>query len=121
VDYPFSSLNKFSHLSMKRLRLHDEPVYASLLLYIKNVLSLNLILKIFTNLLITGPRSRRIRKEPREQPEEKRPRTAFTAEQLARLKQEFDENRYLTEKRRQDLALDLKLHENQIKIWFQVC
>jgi hypothetical protein len=114
VDYPFSSLNKFSHLSMKRLRLHDEPVYASLLLYIK-------ILKIFTNLLITGPRSRRIRKEPREQPEEKRPRTAFTAEQLARLKQEFDENRYLTEKRRQDLALDLKLHENQIKIWFQVC
>ncbi|GIX78337.1 homeobox protein engrailed [Caerostris extrusa] len=45
--------------------------------------------------------------------------TAFTADQLSRLKQEFQENRYLTEKRRQDLARDLKLHENQIKIWFQ--
>ncbi len=79
---------------------------------------------VFLVLLPTGPRSRRIRKkdEPgaKPEPEEKRPRTAFTSEQLARLKQEFDENRYLTEKRRQDLAQDLKLHENQIKIWFQV-
>ena len=76
---------------------------------------------------LAGPRSRRIRKEPRSTSprsqdgnDEKRPRTAFTAEQLGKLKQEFDENRYLTEKRRQDLARDLKLHENQIKIWFQV-
>jgi len=52
--------------------------------------------------------------------EDKRPRTAFTTEQLSRLKKEFDENRYLTEKRRQDLARELQLHENQIKIWFQV-
>ncbi len=39
---------------------------------------------------------------------------------MSKLKKEFDENRYLTEKRRQDLARDLALHENQIKIWFQV-
>ncbi|GFY04353.1 homeobox protein engrailed [Trichonephila clavipes] len=65
-----------------------------------------------------GPRSRRIKKRDKK-PDEKRPRTAFTADQLSRLKQEFQENRYLTEKRRQDLARDLKLHENQIKIWFQ--
>ncbi|CAL1293430.1 unnamed protein product [Larinioides sclopetarius] len=64
------------------------------------------------------PRSRRIKKRDKK-PDEKRPRTAFTADQLSRLKQEFQENRYLTEKRRQDLARDLKLHENQIKIWFQ--
>lgn len=51
--------------------------------------------------------------------DEKRPRTAFTAEQLARLKHEFQENRYLNEKRRQDLARELKLNESQIKIWFQ--
>nr|CYF18415.1 engrailed [Pholcus phalangioides] len=66
----------------------------------------------------SGPRSRRVKKKDKK-PDEKRPRTAFTAEQLARLKQEFQENRYLTEKRRQDLARDLKLHESQIKIWFQ--
>ncbi|KAH8023491.1 hypothetical protein HPB51_014740 [Rhipicephalus microplus] len=64
-----------------------------------------------------GPRSRRMKK--REKKEEKRPRTAFTADQLARLKQEFQENRYLTEKRRQDLARELRLNESQIKIWFQ--
>ncbi|XP_064471160.1 homeobox protein engrailed-1-B-like isoform X1 [Ornithodoros turicata] len=65
-----------------------------------------------------GPRSRRMKKKEKK-PDEKRPRTAFTADQLARLKQEFQENRYLTEKRRQDLARELKLNESQIKIWFQ--
>nr|BAU59350.1 engrailed2 [Pedetontus unimaculatus] len=65
-----------------------------------------------------SPRSRRTKKKER-RPEDKRPRTAFTQEQLARLRREFEENRYLTERRRQDLARDLNLHENQIKIWFQ--
>lgn len=51
--------------------------------------------------------------------EDKRPRTAFTAEQLNRLKTEFQGNRYLTEQRRQSLAEELCLSESQIKIWFQ--
>ncbi|XP_013856819.1 homeobox protein engrailed-1-A, partial [Austrofundulus limnaeus] len=51
--------------------------------------------------------------------EDKRPRTAFTAEQLQRLKSEFQTNRYLTEQRRQNLAQELGLNESQIKIWFQ--
>lgn len=51
--------------------------------------------------------------------EEKRPRTAFTNDQLNRLRREFNENRYLTEKRRQELATELGLQEAQIKIWFQ--
>nr|XP_027206026.1 homeobox protein 2-like isoform X1 [Dermatophagoides pteronyssinus] len=67
---------------------------------------------------INGPRSRKIKKKEKKI-DEKRPRTAFTAEQLARLKQEFTDNKYLTEKRRQDLARELKLNESQIKIWFQ--
>ncbi|CAB4055714.1 EN [Lepeophtheirus salmonis] len=50
---------------------------------------------------------------------EKRPRTAFSSDQLARLKREFDENRYLTEERRRSLATELGLDETQIKIWFQ--
>lgn len=51
--------------------------------------------------------------------EEKRPRTAFSGAQLARLKHEFAENRYLTERRRQQLSQELGLNEAQIKIWFQ--
>ncbi|CAH2245599.1 segmentation polarity homeobox protein engrailed-like [Pararge aegeria] len=65
----------------------------------------------------SGPRSRRMKNKS--VPEEKRPRTAFSAAQLARLKHEFAENRYLTERRRQSLAAELGLAEAQIKIWFQ--
>ncbi|XP_013188268.1 segmentation polarity homeobox protein engrailed [Amyelois transitella] len=65
----------------------------------------------------SGPRSRRMKKKINT--EEKRPRTAFSAAQLARLKHEFTENRYLTERRRQALAAELGLAEAQIKIWFQ--
>ncbi|XP_063697605.1 segmentation polarity homeobox protein engrailed [Culicoides brevitarsis] len=69
----------------------------------------------------SGPRYRRPKKEkPKDAPpDEKRPRTAFSSEQLARLKREFNENRYLTERRRQALSAELGLNEAQIKIWFQ--
>ncbi|KAG7201611.1 hypothetical protein KM043_004352 [Ampulex compressa] len=70
------------------------------------------------------PRTRRVKRTGDARgagatPEEKRPRTAFSGEQLARLKREFAENRYLTERRRQQLSRDLGLNEAQIKIWFQ--
>ena len=52
-------------------------------------------------------------------PKDKRPRTAFNSDQLARLKREFEENRYLNEERRKNLSDELGLNENQIKIWFQ--
>ncbi|XP_006169655.1 homeobox protein engrailed-1 [Tupaia chinensis] len=45
--------------------------------------------------------------------------SAFTAEQLQRLKAEFQANRYITEQRWQTLAQELSLNESQIKIWFQ--
>ncbi|XP_048868405.1 homeobox protein engrailed-2b [Brienomyrus brachyistius] len=66
----------------------------------------------------SGPRSRKPKKKSASK-EDKRPRTAFTAEQLQRLKAEFQTNRYLTEQRRQSLAQELGLNESQIKIWFQ--
>ncbi|KAL3837234.1 hypothetical protein ACJMK2_022602 [Sinanodonta woodiana] len=65
-----------------------------------------------------GPRSRKVRKKEKSA-ESKRPRTAFTTEQLQKLKLEFEKNRYLTEERRQNLSQELDLNENQIKIWFQ--
>ncbi|GBP29957.1 Homeobox protein invected [Eumeta japonica] len=73
----------------------------------------------------SGPRTRRPKKPPGDgSSDEKRPRTAFSGPQLARLKgvcaqHEFAENRYLTERRRQALAAELGLAEAQIKIWFQ--
>ncbi|XP_074544014.1 homeobox protein engrailed-1-B-like [Halichoeres trimaculatus] len=67
----------------------------------------------------SGPRSRKPKRAPAPSKEDKRPRTAFTAEQLLRLKTEFQKNRYLTEQRRQSLAQELSLNESQIKIWFQ--
>ncbi|KAL0966096.1 hypothetical protein UPYG_G00290880 [Umbra pygmaea] len=72
----------------------------------------------------SGPRSRKPKKSTTTttttpSKDDKRPRTAFTAEQLQRLKTEFQTNRYLTEQRRQSLAQELGLNESQIKIWFQ--
>ncbi|AWP04635.1 putative homeobox protein engrailed-2b-like [Scophthalmus maximus] len=67
----------------------------------------------------SGPRSRKPKKTQSPSKEDKRPRTAFTTDQLHRLKIEFQNNRYLTEQRRQSLARDLGLNESQIKIWFQ--
>ncbi|XP_053692433.1 homeobox protein invected [Sabethes cyaneus] len=83
-----------------------------------------------------GPRTRKPKKSPSEKAstgssgtnstsgtgalaDDKRPRTAFSGPQLARLKHEFAENRYLTERRRQALSAELGLNEAQIKIWFQ--
>uniref|UniRef100_UPI00358ED246 homeobox protein engrailed-1-B-like n=1 Tax=Myxine glutinosa TaxID=7769 RepID=UPI00358ED246 len=64
----------------------------------------------------SGPR---VRKAKKNEAETKRPRTAFSPEQLQRLKAEFCSSRYLSEARRGTLARDLELSEAQVKIWFQ--
>ena len=71
-----------------------------------------------------GPRSKKFKKDrPKKSlgsdPLDKRSRTAFSTDQLKRLKVEFADGKYLTESRRQDLARELQLNEAQIKIWFQ--
>merc|ERR1712217_785596 len=69
----------------------------------------------------SGPRARKIKKVKGETPavDDKRPRTAFSSDQLKRLRHEFTANRYLTEERRKHLCSELGLSENQLKIWFQ--
>ena len=73
----------------------------------------------------SGPRARKPRKKDSASPAvaaddlDKRPRTAFSASQLDRLRREFQANRYLTEDRRVNLAGELGLSETQLKIWFQ--
>ncbi|VIO96939.1 Homeobox protein ceh-12, putative [Brugia malayi] len=49
----------------------------------------------------------------------RRPRTAFTTEQLIELERNFAQTRYLSRPRRYQLAQKLHLSETQIKIWFQ--
>ena len=50
---------------------------------------------------------------------DKKARTAFSREQLDRLRDEFEANQYLTETRRETLAAELGLGEDQLRVWFQ--
>ncbi|TRY54343.1 hypothetical protein DNTS_011109 [Danionella cerebrum] len=49
----------------------------------------------------------------------RRPRTAFTSQQLLELENQFKLNKYLSRPKRFEVATSLMLTETQVKIWFQ--
>ncbi|CAM1321436.1 MNX1 (predicted) [Pycnogonum litorale] len=49
----------------------------------------------------------------------RRPRTAFTSQQLLELENQFRNNKYLSRPKRFEVATTLMLTETQVKIWFQ--
>ncbi|XP_029507586.1 motor neuron and pancreas homeobox protein 1-like [Oncorhynchus nerka] len=49
----------------------------------------------------------------------RRPRTAFTSQQLLHLENQFKLNKYLSRPKRFEVATSLLLTETQVKIWFQ--
>ncbi|KAL8571018.1 hypothetical protein ACOMHN_037878 [Nucella lapillus] len=49
----------------------------------------------------------------------RRPRTAFTSQQLLELERQFKANKYLSRPKRFEVATTLMLTETQVKIWFQ--
>uniref|UniRef100_A0A0M3ID72 Homeobox domain-containing protein n=1 Tax=Ascaris lumbricoides TaxID=6252 RepID=A0A0M3ID72_ASCLU len=49
----------------------------------------------------------------------KRPRTTFSATQLAELEKEYEHNPYLIGEERANLAEKLNLTDTQVKVWFQ--
>lgn len=75
-------------------------------------------LTLYWSTVCIGPRIRR-RPVAGSDVRRRRCRTAFTADQLRKLRAEYDRCRYIDDDRRRQLADRLHLHVSTVKIWFQ--
>ncbi|XP_038077134.1 motor neuron and pancreas homeobox protein 1-like [Patiria miniata] len=100
-DKRLSTLEEYSALKITSLHLHDY-----------NLLTVNSIPYLCAS-SSTGHQHPTILGKTR------RPRTAFTSQQLLELEQQFKKNKYLSRPKRFEVATSLMLTETQVKIWFQ--
>ncbi|XP_034773652.2 homeobox protein vex1-like [Acipenser ruthenus] len=68
---------------------------------------------------LSPPRQDRPGVDPHSEPPGRRPRTAFTAEQINRLERTFKKQSYVGTREKEELCKKLNLSEKQIKNWFQ--
>ena len=75
--------------------------------------------KQFTSHLIVDILGLEENPKPRRDFDGKKTRTCFTAEQVCRLESDFILKKYLSSREREELASELGLSQQQVKIWFQ--
>ena len=75
----------------------------------------------FTTVLSVVPVVRRVGHpyQNRAPPKRKKPRTAFSRQQVAELEKRFHRQKYLASAERSSLAKQLKMTDAQVKTWFQ--